>query len=102
MTDKRRYDPIRRIEQFWQKVNKDGPIAVVNGIESRCWVYLGTPGLDRKRNPDTNTGYGRFFVNRKPILVHRFAWTLIRGEIGTNLTLDHLCRNTMCVNPEHL
>src|SRR5437773_10375437 len=93
MTDKRRYDPIKRIEQFWQKVDKNGPVALINGVESRCWLYLGVP---------QNKGYGHICVNYKPVLAHRFAWILMIGEIPDGLTLDHLCRRTMCVNPAHL
>jgi hypothetical protein len=33
---------------------------------------------------------------------HRFAWELLRGAIPDGLTLDHLCRNRRCVNPDHL
>lgn len=33
---------------------------------------------------------------------HRITYTLVKGSIPDNLPLDHLCRNTRCVNPDHL
>ena len=33
---------------------------------------------------------------------HRVAYELMRGPIPDGLTLDHLCRNVGCVNPDHL
>lgn len=34
---------------------------------------------------------------------HRLAYELIHAaEIPADLVVDHLCRNTLCVNPEHM
>jgi hypothetical protein len=35
-------------------------------------------------------------------LAHRYVYTALRGTIPTGLYLDHLCRLTQCVNPDHL
>jgi hypothetical protein len=38
----------------------------------------------------------------KRILSHRFSYEHFVGPIPEDLTLDHLCGNPECVNPEHL
>lgn len=58
-----------------------------------CWTW---------RGPLRN-GYGMFYFgyNRRP--AHRLSWELAHGcEIDPTLVIDHLCRNTRCVNPDHL
>lgn len=51
----------------------------------------------------TPNGYGQFAARgRKPEPAHRMAWDLLVGEIPSGLELDHLCRVTYCVNPDHL
>lgn len=33
---------------------------------------------------------------------HRVSYELLVGPIEPGLVLDHLCKNTKCVNPDHL
>lgn len=51
-------------------------------------------------------GYGTFFAESKrmrgKMLAHRWIYEQKVGAIASRMVLDHLCRNTMCVNPEHL
>lgn len=52
-----------------------------------------------------DSGWGRYgciFSNGRQQLAHRVSWELFRGKIPDGLTIDHLCRNTLCVNVEHL
>jgi hypothetical protein len=70
--------------RFWQNVDKDAP----NG----CWQWKG--GV-------TSRGYGEIKVPKRTP-VHRYAYELLVGPIPDGLHLDHLCRNTACVNPDHL
>jgi HNH endonuclease len=45
----------------------------------------------------TSQAYGGGYLR-----VHRFAWELLNGPIPDGPTIDHLCRNTLCVKPAHL
>ena len=78
---------------FWSHVFKptDEQIAF-SGLS--CWVWLGS-GND----------YGKFSQKVDGLRVtrpaHRFAYELTNGPIADDLPLDHLCRNTFCVNPDH-
>lgn len=47
-------------------------------------------------------GYGRFYVDGRGALAHRWSYEFHVGPIADGLVIDHLCRNTRCVNPEHL
>lgn len=71
-------------DRFWAKVRKD---------ENGCWNWTGA------RN---STGYGCVGVNGRRYLTHRFAYEHLVGPIPDGLTIDHLCRNKVCCNPEHL
>lgn len=48
-------------------------------------------------------GYGAMFIAKgKRVLAHRWSYEHFVGPIPDGLHIDHLCRNRMCVNPEHL
>jgi hypothetical protein len=77
--------------RYWEKVNKDGPIPEHRPELENCWEW--TAGTDKK-------GYGLFRLNGKIQRAHRLSYEAVNGE--TELTLDHLCLNTCCINPQHL
>ena len=61
-----------------------------------CWEWIGTTHKE---------GYGAIRVGghgSKWVGAHRVMYELFRGKIPDGLTIDHLCRNTRCVNPDHL
>jgi len=58
-----------------------------------CWEWKGTL---------TKGGYGHFWLDGREVYAHRFAYELVQGPIPEGMELDHLCRNTSCVNPTHL
>lgn len=57
-----------------------------------CWLWTGSLG----------SGYGRIFVDGKTEPAHRITYEHFVGPVPDGLELDHLCRNTRCVNPSHL
>ena len=70
-------------ERFWAKVNVDGV----------CWEW----------EADLSAGgYGRFNTGRRVEATHRVAYKLLVGPIPAKMQLDHLCRNRVCCNPDHL
>lgn len=61
--------------------------------ESGCWEW--------KRSLNSR-GYGLISRDGHAELAHRVAYELIHGRIRDGLTIDHLCKNKPCVNPDHL
>lgn len=66
--------------------------------QDECWLWLGAK---------TKAGYGMFrdkpaSVGGKAEPAHRWAFKHWVGPIPDGLTIDHKCRNTSCVNYEHL
>ena len=75
--------------RFMGKVNKTGT----------CWLWTGVTAGTRGR-------YGYFQAATKQsinkVLAHRWIYTQVIGDIPDGMEIDHLCRNKMCVNPQHL
>lgn len=61
-----------------------------------CWLWTGATRAAKSAR------YGHISVRGKMILVHRAAYEAFKGPIPTGLTVDHVCRNTLCCNPAHL
>src|SRR5437868_94079 len=69
-------------------------------VDGKCWTWHGGKCWSGKRKyPRFSWREGRKSVHR---LAHRLAYSSIKGEIPLGLVVDHLCRNTLCVNPDHL
>jgi hypothetical protein len=74
------------------QINQEGPIFVQ--ILGPCWVISKKP---------TQNGYQNVSIgNGKRALAHRVMFERIKGPIQKGLEIDHLCRNTACMNPNHL
>lgn len=70
-----------------------------------CWTWQGAK---------TDWGYGRICVGKRANqragghdgkrqwAAHRWYYTQAKGPIPEGMDLDHLCRNRLCVNPDHL
>lgn len=74
----------QQVAGFWRRVE--------GGDYQECWTWIGS----------NNGKYGVYAIRQGMWLAHRFAYDLMRAEIPEGLQLDHLCRNTICVNPWHL
>lgn len=72
--------------RFWSKIT----------ITDGCWLW----------NAGTNQRYGTVWFRRngqrRGFVAHVVAYELLRGPVPAGLELDHTCRNTLCVNPDHL
>lgn len=62
-------------------------------VSDGCWPWI------RRSNKD---GYGQFSLRGRPWRAHRVVYAWLIGPIPEGMTLDHLCRNRLCVNPAHL
>ena len=71
------------IQRFIDKVDKTG----------NCWEWIARKNVK---------GYGTFKLNNNTMLAHRVSYEYFKGLIPKGLTIDHLCRNRHCVNPDHL
>ncbi len=59
-----------------------------------CWLWTGAYTGDPP--------YGLHKQKGNRGRAHRFVYEALVGPIPDGMTIDHLCRQTMCVNPEHL
>ena len=86
-----------------EKVNKNGGVPTDpyrwDASMGECWEWTaarrgmkGTPAYE----------YGAFRMNGKQMYAHRAGYEIFIGPIAEGLTLDHLCRNSLCVNPAHM
>ena len=68
---------------FWNCIEKVGG----------CWNWKGSIAMN---------GYGKLKFGKKYWSAHRLSYFLTHGKLTEGLTIDHLCHNKRCVNPDHL
>lgn len=64
--------------------------------ESGCWEWT------LRTN---NKGYGLIRIsgeNQISTYAHRVSYVVFKGPVPDGKQIDHLCRNRICVNPDHL
>lgn len=52
-----------------------------------------------KNNPN---GYGVFAYEGRQVYAHRWIYEQEHGPIPEGMTIDHLCRNKLCMNTDHM
>ena len=62
--------------------------------ESGCWIWI----ADCNKKME----HGRFGVEGKSVLAHRFSYERFNGKIPQGLLCLHRCDVPCCVNPTHL
>lgn len=72
-------------QRLWANVDVGHPLG--------CWLWTGFAN---------DGGYGVISVKRSGRYTHRVAFEALRDAIPAGLQLDHLCRNRLCCNPDHL
>jgi hypothetical protein len=77
--------------RFWSKVKPDGD----------CLAWTGASSAAKPGQPYIYGFFG-FGSPCRNVLAHRWAYAYVYGCIPQGLVIDHLCRNTLCVNPAHL
>lgn len=86
--------PVRkRLNKFIFGHQRRKRVSIFFDDVSGCWLWQGAKGT---------RGYGQLWDNGEYIQAHRYFYKLFKGEIPDGLEIDHLCKNTSCVNPEHL
>lgn len=61
-----------------------------------CWIWT---AYYKER---FGFSYGWMRYNGKSENAHRVSYKVFKGEILDGFEIDHLCRNTLCINPDHL
>jgi hypothetical protein len=59
-----------------------------------CWLWVGR--ISGKR------GYPQISLSGRQVMVHRVVFEELVRALEPGETIDHLCRNRICINPEHL
>ena len=82
-------------ERFERNISRD--------LKTGCWNWI-CAGSGKFYDRDSGEGgYGQLRIHGKSWMAHRWAYEQKHGvRLTTEDTLDHLCRNTRCCNPDHL
>ena len=72
-------------ERMWARIDRRG--------DDECWPWVGAT---------TPKGYGSMKWKGTSIYGHRWTYEQLVGPIPDGMQIDHLCRETGCVNPAHL
>jgi HNH endonuclease len=80
------------VVQFWNRVNKNGPLPPKHPELGPCWLWTG----------QTRKGYGALDFRKKKMGAHRVSWEIHNDKIPDGHLIHHKCEVTLCVNPDHI
>jgi hypothetical protein len=81
-------------DRFWEKVIESAEPSPAG--RTGCWLWTSAV---------SGSGYGAFGMGGRAgqmYVAHKIAYEWVVGVVPDGLELDHLCRDTRCVNPAHL
>lgn len=87
------FDTPTRRGRHLGKTSRELFMARVTIDDNGCWLWTGAI---------QNSGYGMLGRGGQKYLAHRFAYTMLVGEIPDGMDIDHKCRVRRCCNPDHL
>jgi hypothetical protein len=65
-------------------------------LPNGCWQWNGAK--QQQKVVQGQPFYGSF----RKSLAHRWSYRVHKGKIPYGLVIDHVCNNSLCVNPDHL
>lgn len=84
--------PLLYLRGHHKRRTKATPVGYAINPDTGCWDWQ--LGLDK--------GYARTTRDGRSTHAHTTEWVKVNGPVPAGLELDHVCRNTRCVNPAHL
>lgn len=63
---------------------------------TRCWIWTAATAGRGKWT------YGIISHDGRMQMAHRVSYEVLVGPIPEGLDVDHLCRHTLCINPDHI
>jgi hypothetical protein len=86
----------------WYRVGDTGPIPD-RTLTERLWTKFDrSPGCWLWTGAQNGNGYGHVKFDGRYISAHRAVYSLLVEPVPSDMDVDHLCRNRLCVNPSHL
>jgi hypothetical protein len=94
---------IVRREAGWRKAGRSNMRPLQDRLGDKILIRGFTPDDCYVWQGSTNgRGYGIIWNNGRRCYVHRVTYELENGPIPKGMMIDHLCRETLCCNPDHL
>jgi hypothetical protein len=63
-----------------------------------CWVWIGK----HNRKGGYPTLNMRIAGKHQTFYAHRVSYAVFREDIRYGMSIDHMCENPSCINPDHL